>query len=74
MSAFSSFLCLKLYLLNFANAHAQKKIVMLIRIHYTCVALIYMKTVLSLEKSSGINFDFIKFVKNYKMSPFDKNK
>ena len=52
----------------------KKKIVMLIRIRYTCVALIYKKTVLSLEKSSEINFEFIKFVKNCKMSTFDKNK
>ena len=31
----------------------------------TCVALLYKKTVLSLETSSEINFEFIKFVKKY---------
>ena len=41
-------LCLKLYSLNFAIAHAQKKIVMLIRIRHTCVALLHKKTDLSL--------------------------
>ena len=40
-----------------------KKIVMLIIIRHTCVALIHKKTVLSLETSSEINFEFIKFVK-----------
>ena len=33
-----SFLCFKLYSLNFAIAHAQKEIVMLIRIGHNCVA------------------------------------
>ena len=33
------------------------------RIRHTCVALIHKKTVLSLETSSEINFEFIKFVK-----------
>ena len=42
---------------------------------HTCVALIHKKTILSLEKSLEINFEFIKFVKKTgKMSPFDKNK
>ena len=39
-----SLLCLKLCSLNFAIAHAQKKIVMLIRIRHTCVALLHKKT------------------------------
>ena len=70
-----SFLCFKLYSLNFAIAYAQKKIVMLnIRISHTCVALKQKKTDLSLETSSEINFEFIKFVKICKLSPFDKNK
>ena len=38
----------------------------------TCVALLHKETVLSLETSSEINFEFIKFVKK-EMSPFDKN-
>ena len=58
-----SLLCLKLYSLNFAIAHAQKKIGMVIRIRHTCVALLHKKTVLSLETSKGINFEFIKFAK-----------
>ena len=36
---------------------------MLIGIGHTCVALKHKKTDLSLEKSSEINFEFIKFVK-----------
>ena len=50
----------------------RKKIVMLIRIRHTCVALIHKKTVLSIQTSSEINFEFIKFEKKSKMSPFDK--
>ena len=73
MSELIPFLCLKLYSLNFAIAHAQKGY-RLIRIRHTCVALIRKKTVLPLETSSEINFEFIKCVKKCKMSPFDKNK
>ena len=58
-----SLLCLKLYSLNYAIAHFQKKIVTLIRICHTCVALKHKKTDLSLETSAEINFAFIKFVK-----------
>ena len=61
-----------LYSLNFAIAHAQKKIVMLIRIRHTCVALLHKKTVLSLETSSEVNFEFIKFVKKGKCLPLTK--
>ena len=46
-----------------------KKIVMLFRIRHTCVALLHKKTVLSLETSPEINFDFIKFVKKEKCLP-----
>ena len=53
----------------------KKKIIMLIKIRHTCVAFIHKKTVLSLETSSEINFEFIKFVnKNCKMFPFDNIK
>ena len=38
MSELCSFKCLKLYSLNFAIAHAQIKIVMLIKIGHNCVA------------------------------------
>ena len=58
---------------EFCNCACAKKIVKLIRICHTCVALLHKKTVLSLETSSEINFEFIKFVKKRKMSPFDKN-
>ena len=51
----------------------RKKIVMLIRIRHTRVALIHKKTVLSLETCSEINFEFIKFVKkNVKCLPLTK--
>ena len=56
MSELIPFLCFKLYSLNFPIAHAQKKIVKLIRIRHTCVALIHKKTVLLLETSCEINF------------------
>ena len=62
MSELIPFLSLKFYSLNFAIEHVQKN-VMHIRIRHTCVALIDKKTVLSLETSSKINFEFIKFVK-----------
>ena len=39
---------------------------MLIRIRHTCVALLHKKTNLSLQTSSEINFEFIKFVKKGK--------
>ena len=54
------------------NCVCAKQIVMLFRIRHTCVALLHKKTVLSLETSSEINFEFIKFVKKKKMSRFDK--
>ena len=38
MSEFCSFKCLKLYSLIFAIAHAQVKMVMLIKIDHNCVA------------------------------------
>ena len=38
MSDLCSFKCLKLYSLNFALAHAQIEIVMLIKIGHNCVA------------------------------------
>ena len=67
-------LCLKLYSLNYASAHVQKKIITLIRICHTCVGLKHKKNDLSLETSTEINFEFIKFVKKCKLSPFDENK
>ena len=48
---------------EFCNCACAKKIVMLIRIRHTCVALLHKKTVLSLETSSEINIEFIEFVK-----------
>ena len=63
-----SLLCLKLYSLNFAIA--QKKDCYAYQNSSYCVALLHKKTVLSLETSLDINFEFIKFVKqNGKRSP-----
>ena len=42
---------------EFYNCACAKKVVMLIRIRHTCVALIHNKTVLSLETSLEINFE-----------------
>ena len=53
----------KVLFTEFCNCACEKKIVMLIRLRHTCVVLLHKKTVLSLETSSGINFEFIKFVK-----------
>ena len=51
----------------------RKKIVMLISIRHTCVALLQKKTVLSLETSSEINFEFIKKkIKTGKCFPLTK--
>ena len=48
----------------FYKCTCARKIVMLFRIRHTCVALLRKKTVLSLETSSEINFESIKFLKN----------
>ena len=58
-----------------ANAitHVPKN-VMRMKIGHTCVGLKHKKTDLSIKTWSEINFEFIKFVKNCKLSPFDKNK
>ena len=53
---------------EFSNCACAKKIVMLIRIRHTCVVLLHKKTVLSLEASSEVNFEFIKFVKKENVS------
>ena len=63
------FLCFKLYSLNFAIAHERKKIVMIIRIGHTCVALKHKKTDLSLETSSE---SVSKFVNICILSPLTK--
>ena len=66
----NSFLCLKLYSLNFAIAYAQKR---LLGLYLCCINT--QENLLTLETSSEINFEFFKFVKqNCKMSPLDKNK
>ena len=74
MSELIPSLCLKLYSLNFAIAHAHKKFIRLIRTRHTCVALMHKKTVLPLETRSEINYEFFKLKKKCKMSPFDENK
>ena len=57
---------------EFCNCAFAKKIVKFIRIRHACVALLHKKTVLSLETSSEINFEFIKFVKKGKCLPLTK--
>ena len=57
---------------EFCNCACAKTIVMLIRIRDTCVALLPKKTVLLLETSLEINFEFIKFVKKGKCLPLTK--
>ena len=52
----------------------RKKVIRLNRTRHTCVALIHKKTVLPLETSSEINFEFIKFVKNAKSLPLTNKK
>ena len=59
---------------EFCNGACAKKIVMFIRIRHTYVALLHKKTVLSLETSSEINFEFIKFVKKGKCLPLTKKR
>ena len=53
---------------EFCNCACAKKIFMLIRIRHTCAALLHKKTVLSLETSSEVNFEFIKIVKKENVS------
>ena len=73
MSELIPFFVFKALFTEFRNCACAKKIVKLIRIRHTCVALIHKKTVLSLETSSEINFEFIKFVKkNVKCLPLTK--
>ena len=55
-----SLLCLMLYSLNFAIAHAQKDCYAYQNSSYLC-CIITKETVLSLETSSEINFEFINF-------------
>ena len=74
MSELIPFFVLKALFTEFCNC-ARAMVIRLIRIRHTCVALIRKKTVLPLETSSEINFEFIKRVKKIcKMSPFDTNK
>ena len=49
----------------FTELRMRQKVVMLTRNRHNCVALIHKKTVLSLETSSIINFEFINFLKKY---------
>ena len=63
MSESIPFFVFKALLTEFCNCACAKKLIRLIRIRHTCVALIHKKTVLPLETSSEINFEFIKFVK-----------
>ena len=64
--------CVECFIHWILQLRMRKKIVMLIRIRHTCVALLHRKTVLSLETSSEVNFQFIKFVKKGKCLPLTK--
>ena len=57
-----------LYSLNFAIAFAQKNIGLVISIDHACVAFKHKKTDLSLETSSEINFEFIKFANHLSLT------
>ena len=72
MPELRSLLCLKLYSLNYAFAHVQKKIVTLIRICHSCVALKHKKTDVSLETRAEISFEFITFVNIVNCVPLTK--
>ena len=68
----NSFFVFKALFTEFCIWACAKKIVMLIRIPHVCVALIHKKTVLSLETSLEINFEFIKLNKIVKCLPLTK--
>ena len=60
-----SFKCLKLYSLKFAIAHAQIKIVMLIKIGLNCVALNTRKLLKETKSATMSIFDFFIFFLNH---------
>ena len=66
MSELIPFFVFKALFTEFCNCACAKKVIRLMRIRHTCVALTHKKTVLALETSSEINFEFIKCVKNVK--------
>ena len=63
MSELIPFFVFKALFIEFCNCACAKKVIRLIRIRHICVALIHKKTVLPLETSSEIHFEFIKCVK-----------
>ena len=63
MSELIPFFVFKALFTEFCNCACAKKVIRLIRIRHTCI--IHKKTVLPLETSSEINFEFIKFVNNF---------
>ena len=67
----NSFFVFKALFTEFCNCTCAM-VIRLIRIRHTCVALIRKKTVLPLETSSEINFEFIKCVKKCKVSLWQK--
>ena len=63
----------KAFFTELCNCACAKKIVTLIRICHTCVALKHKKADLSLEITAEISFEFIKFVKkNVNFLPLTK--
>ena len=71
MSELISFFVFKGLFTEFFNC-ACAMVIRLIRIRHTCVAFIRKKTVLPLETSSEINFEFIKCVNNVKCLPLTR--
>ena len=71
MSELFSFFVFKALFTEFCNCTCAM-VIRLIRIRHTCVALIRKRTVLPLETSLEINFEFIKCVKNVKCIPLTK--
>ena len=68
-----SFLCLKLYSLNFAIAHAQKRFLCLSEFVILVLHKYTRKLSYHLKQAQKINFEFINFLKkNVKCLPFTK--
>ena len=74
MSELCFLMCFKLYSLNFAIAHAQKKSVMLIRMGHNCVAKKHKKMTYHLKQAQKFISNLSNLEKKCKLLPFDNNK
>ena len=63
---------LKALFTEFCNCACAQKIVMLVKIRHTCVALLHKKTVLSLETKLGNQFQIYQICKKGKCLPLTK--